>query len=89
MGIKSKKFNSVRFRALLENKVHSLGYRGVSTFARDKSLSRNSIARSLLGETRPTVETLNKWCRAMDCTPDERAEIISSVYLDEEASIAA
>ncbi len=88
MGSKLKKFNSDRFRTLLENRIHSLGYRGVSTFARDKGLSRNSIARSLLGETRPTIETLNKWCRAMGCTPDERAEIISSVYIEEEAIAA-
>ena len=84
-----KRFNSRKFRSLLENKIRSKGYAGVNTFARENKINRNPIARAVLGVTRPTLESLNLWCQALECTAEERAEIISSVYIDDFSCIGA
>lgn len=78
-----KKFNATRFHELMNAKIAQKGYRSVNQFVSANGFGRNAVARGLAGMTRPSVENLNKWCRALECTPEERAEIIASVYIDE------
>lgn len=81
---KVRKFNPERFRALMGQKIQEKGYNGVKGFAEVKGFHRNPLARAMTGVSRPSVDSLNSWCRALECTPEERAEIIASVYVDEE-----
>jgi hypothetical protein len=81
---KEKRFNSGKFHELMNRKIKACGYRSVNQFIAVHQFGRNALARGLAGMTRPSLENLNAWCRALECTPEERAEIIASVYIDDE-----
>ena len=81
---KAKKFNAGRFHDLMDGKIKSQGYRSVSSFVANQGFSRTALARAMAGMTRPSLDSLNAWCKALNCTPEERAEIIASVYIEEE-----
>jgi transcriptional regulator with XRE-family HTH domain len=84
---KAKKFNSTRFHELMNAKITQKGYKSVSKFVVANGYGRNAVARAMAGMTRPSVDNLNKWCKALECTPEERAEIISSVYIDDDEPV--
>jgi len=84
---KAKKFNAGRFHDLMDRKIKSQGYRSVSNFVASKGFSRTALARAMAGMSRPSLDNLNAWCKALECTPEERAEIISAVYVDEESLV--
>jgi DNA-binding Xre family transcriptional regulator len=80
--VKEKKFNPVRFRGLMNPKIKAKGYKSVVDFSAQHGFRRNALARAMIGQVVPKRETLNAWCTALECTPQERAEIIASVYVD-------
>jgi len=81
---KERKFNPRRFRSLMTKKLEEQGYT-VNRFAITHNFPRNPLARAMIGETRPSAESLNMWCKALECTSQEREEIIASVF-DETAN---
>lgn len=76
-----RKFNPQRFRALVERKIHEKGYTGVDGFTKSHDFPRNSLARAVIGTSKPTPESLNRWSDALQLTPDERTELYHSVGL--------
>lgn len=88
-----KKFNPTNFRAAMTAKIHEKGYHSVNDFvAKNKDkFHRNALMRALTGVAVPSLNSLNSWCKALECTPDESAEIIASITIDEdeEESVAA
>lgn len=80
------KFNAARFKDLIQTKIKQKGLNNRS-FINAHNFARSPFMKAMRGETRPSVATLNAWCKALDCTPEERAEIISAVYVDEESLV--
>lgn len=79
------KFNATRFKSLIQQKLQQ---RNLSSraFVGNNKFARSPFTKALSGVSRPSVDSLNNWCRALGCTPEERAEIIGSVYIDDEPS---
>lgn len=75
---KEKKFNSQRFRSLMTKKLKEKNYT-VNRFAVTHDVPRQPIARAMIGVSRPSVESLNKWCQLLECTSEERTEMFHSV----------
>jgi DNA-binding Xre family transcriptional regulator len=86
-----KRFNPTRFRALITKKIQDKGYRSIHAFTEQNknNFHRNPLSRALNGIAVPNRETINAWCKALDCSPAETSEIVSSIYVDEEESVAA
>jgi DNA-binding Xre family transcriptional regulator len=80
------KFNAARFKVLIQNKLNEKGISNRS-FIKVNKFSRSPFTKALAGDTRPSLANLNRWCKALECTPEERAEIIASVYIEEEEPI--
>lgn len=80
------KFNAARFKDLIQKKIRQKGLTNRS-FIVANNFARSPFMKAMRGETRPTVESLNAWCKALECTPEERSEIISAVYVDEESLV--
>jgi hypothetical protein len=91
---KPKKFNSSRFRDLMSKKLQARGYRSVNNFVEVHGFVRNALARAMVGISRPSPENLDRWCEALECTPQERKDLYHSAghmtpeELDEEQSAA-
>ena len=81
--VKEKKFNPAKFRDLMSKKIKEKGYRSIVSFTAQHGFRRNALARAMLGKVVPKRETLNAWCTALECTSQERIEIIGSVYIEE------
>jgi hypothetical protein len=75
----SKKFDSTRFRELMDNKIRSKGYKNVSQFVVKNGFNRNALARGMAGITRPSPESIDRWCDVLECSPIEKKEIYHSV----------
>ena len=66
---------SSRFKPLLLKKLQDNGYTNVHKFATAKGFTRSPIVKALHGNSKPTPDSLNKWCEALNCTAQERKEI--------------
>jgi len=71
---------------LITKKIHDKGYRSIHAFTEQNknNFHRNPLSRALNGDAVPNLSTLNSWCKALECTPAESAEIIASIATDEE-----
>lgn len=76
------KFNATKFNALMQRKLKQKGM-SARKFADEYKLARAPFSKAMCGMTRPSLDSLNRWCKALECTPEERAEIIASVYIDD------
>ncbi len=79
---REKKFNPQRFRSLMSAKLKERGL-NVNSFTRTYGFQRVPLARAMIGVSRPSAESLINWCKALECTPEERDEITASVFDDE------
>jgi hypothetical protein len=84
-----RRFNPTKFRAVIAKKIRDKGYRSINDFAeRNKNnFHRNALARALTGAAIPGRETINNWCKALECTSTETAEIVASIYVDDEEEV--
>jgi hypothetical protein len=73
-----KKFNPSRFRDLMSRKLKERGYRSVNNFVTVHGFVRNALARAMAGMTRPSPENLDRWCEALECTPQEKKDLYHS-----------
>jgi transcriptional regulator with XRE-family HTH domain len=79
------KYNSTNFKNLLHKKLGENGL-SIQGFAIKHGFSRSPLMRALSGAVKPSAESLEKWCQALECSPEERRELYKSVgyYTPEE-----
>jgi transcriptional regulator with XRE-family HTH domain len=83
-----------KFKVLLLRKIKANGYKSIRDFSDKKSISRSPITKTIRGISTPERSSVQRWCDALNCSPQERNEIFQSVYvpddeLEEESNRAA
>jgi len=84
-----------QLKPLLMGKIQARGFTSIRGFAKSANIHHSSLVRAMNGTFTPSREIINKWCDALNCTPQERQDImhaagyhLSPDELDEEESAA-
>lgn len=68
----------LKLKSVLQSKIESRGFHGIRDFARSANLNHSTIVKAMNGNSIPKREIVAKWCKALNCTPEEREEIYNA-----------
>jgi predicted transcriptional regulator len=74
-----------KFKTLFLKKIKDKGYKSIRQFTDIANISRSPITKTIRGISMPERGTVQRWCDALDCSAQERAEIFQAVYVPEDA----